>query len=301
MALIQCPECGKEISDAADNCPNCGYPIKQFKGKLKKKSRKIFICAVSVVAVVGIGIAIGGMLIAKNLSGDKMEDGKMQTTEQKGSITSVVGTWILEKTKYSYLTRTDYTDEWYMVFSDDGRFYESDPMGTYLIGHWEDKENRVIVTLDKEGDGNSAVYEKDGDTLVVDLENEQGELVTAYWKWKNSDTAIPETYTKAEKKAAIAMKGLLDILLDPSSIQVHHVYAGTWIGDRSEYLIKLDISAKTKIGGVNRKEYYVKVKGDDTLEKYSFDDDMMPIFEIEWNDSDAVELDKDKVLKLAQQ
>lgn len=27
MALINCPECGKEISDKATNCPNCGMPI----------------------------------------------------------------------------------------------------------------------------------------------------------------------------------------------------------------------------------------------------------------------------------
>lgn len=27
MALINCPECGKEISDKAEFCPNCGYPI----------------------------------------------------------------------------------------------------------------------------------------------------------------------------------------------------------------------------------------------------------------------------------
>lgn len=27
MALIKCPECGKEISDKAASCPNCGYPI----------------------------------------------------------------------------------------------------------------------------------------------------------------------------------------------------------------------------------------------------------------------------------
>lgn len=27
MALIQCPECGKEISSFAKSCPNCGYPI----------------------------------------------------------------------------------------------------------------------------------------------------------------------------------------------------------------------------------------------------------------------------------
>ena len=25
MALIKCPECGKEISDMVRVCPNCGY------------------------------------------------------------------------------------------------------------------------------------------------------------------------------------------------------------------------------------------------------------------------------------
>lgn len=29
MALIKCPECGKEISDNALNCPHCGYPVRQ--------------------------------------------------------------------------------------------------------------------------------------------------------------------------------------------------------------------------------------------------------------------------------
>lgn len=29
MALIKCPECGKEISDKAASCPNCGFPITQ--------------------------------------------------------------------------------------------------------------------------------------------------------------------------------------------------------------------------------------------------------------------------------
>lgn len=29
MALIKCPECGKEISDKAASCPNCGCPIKK--------------------------------------------------------------------------------------------------------------------------------------------------------------------------------------------------------------------------------------------------------------------------------
>lgn len=30
MSLINCPECGKEISDKAGKCPNCGYPIQRI-------------------------------------------------------------------------------------------------------------------------------------------------------------------------------------------------------------------------------------------------------------------------------
>ena len=35
MALIKCKECGKEISDKAEMCPNCGCPI---------ELKKIFAC-----------------------------------------------------------------------------------------------------------------------------------------------------------------------------------------------------------------------------------------------------------------
>lgn len=27
MALISCPECGKQISDVAESCPHCGFPV----------------------------------------------------------------------------------------------------------------------------------------------------------------------------------------------------------------------------------------------------------------------------------
>lgn len=33
MALINCPECGKEISDQAISCPNCGTPINKTEKK----------------------------------------------------------------------------------------------------------------------------------------------------------------------------------------------------------------------------------------------------------------------------
>ena len=31
MALVFCPDCGKEVSDSATNCPNCSYPITKLR------------------------------------------------------------------------------------------------------------------------------------------------------------------------------------------------------------------------------------------------------------------------------
>lgn len=43
MALVKCPECGKEnVSDSAEMCPDCGYGIKTHFEKIKmEKEEKI--------------------------------------------------------------------------------------------------------------------------------------------------------------------------------------------------------------------------------------------------------------------
>ena len=40
MALINCPECSREISDKADVCPNCGFPIADYVEKIKAEQSK---------------------------------------------------------------------------------------------------------------------------------------------------------------------------------------------------------------------------------------------------------------------
>lgn len=37
MALVKCPDCGKEVSDKAGKCPNCGFPIEETKGAFVKE------------------------------------------------------------------------------------------------------------------------------------------------------------------------------------------------------------------------------------------------------------------------
>ncbi|MBN2893516.1 MAG: zinc-ribbon domain-containing protein [Bacteroidales bacterium] len=41
MALINCPECGKEISDKALSCPNCGNPMNQTIDVIQPKNEEL--------------------------------------------------------------------------------------------------------------------------------------------------------------------------------------------------------------------------------------------------------------------
>lgn len=61
MALIKCPECGKEVSENSKTCPNCGFPIKSnfnkekiiegFKFIKSIVNNKIFICLFIVIGL----------------------------------------------------------------------------------------------------------------------------------------------------------------------------------------------------------------------------------------------------------
>ena len=57
--LIKCPDCGKEISDKAENCPSCGYPIskEQTKPIIKEVSEKSVDATSQKTGMSGLGIA----------------------------------------------------------------------------------------------------------------------------------------------------------------------------------------------------------------------------------------------------
>ena len=71
MALIKCTECGKQISDKAESCPNCGYRIEStieekkeipstIKQEAKEIDKKISICyAIVAVLVVLLFVCVG--------------------------------------------------------------------------------------------------------------------------------------------------------------------------------------------------------------------------------------------------
>ena len=62
MALVNCSECGKEISDKAEACPNCGAPMKwtsEFIGRPGSLSRLANIGCLTLV----VGVAVFSLII----------------------------------------------------------------------------------------------------------------------------------------------------------------------------------------------------------------------------------------------
>lgn len=49
MALIPCPDCGKECSNEARRCPNCGRPIQIEITRINRFNFALMLCAVLVL------------------------------------------------------------------------------------------------------------------------------------------------------------------------------------------------------------------------------------------------------------
>ena len=59
MALMQCPECGKEISDQIPACPHCGFPVqKQTDGTGGKNKKKLILPLIIIGSILAIGAVI---------------------------------------------------------------------------------------------------------------------------------------------------------------------------------------------------------------------------------------------------
>lgn len=44
MALIACPECGKQVSELAVACPNCGFGVREYTESITDNRDMSWIC-----------------------------------------------------------------------------------------------------------------------------------------------------------------------------------------------------------------------------------------------------------------
>lgn len=98
MALIKCPECGKQISDKASSCPSCGCPIASQATSIKVRAlsddRKvkymIFLSGGRELARVPIG-AVATINISRPTRITIRESYALMTSGDNGSFNAVPG------------------------------------------------------------------------------------------------------------------------------------------------------------------------------------------------------------------
>ena len=108
MALIKCPECGREVSDRADSCPNCGCPVKKTSpvGTVKIKMP-------SDIVVGWVGLFSSRNATVTDDNGNVLWEGKHGEmakfkVDGKTQITINLGGWANQVTGYVY-PRKKYT------------------------------------------------------------------------------------------------------------------------------------------------------------------------------------------------
>lgn len=52
MALINCPECGTQVSDKAESCPKCSFPINSKTEKIAKREEGCFLQTLNIGCVI---------------------------------------------------------------------------------------------------------------------------------------------------------------------------------------------------------------------------------------------------------
>ncbi|MGE5296326.1 MAG: zinc ribbon domain-containing protein [Solirubrobacterales bacterium] len=68
MAIVNCPECGREISDQAVMCPHCGYPMRGLSGYEYRSERELFgLPLVHIVGGRGFDPVTGRLRVAKGI------------------------------------------------------------------------------------------------------------------------------------------------------------------------------------------------------------------------------------------
>jgi len=68
MALINCPECEREVSDQAMMCPHCGHPIRGLAGYEYRSERELFgLPLVHIIRGGGLDPVTGRLRVAKGI------------------------------------------------------------------------------------------------------------------------------------------------------------------------------------------------------------------------------------------
>lgn len=140
MALIKCPECGKEVSENAESCPSCGNPMPKSNGGAqrpkKKKNVGCFGTIIIFLIFISVAVALGGK--SKEPQSTKKAQGtetNISETEEKKEDLEILSYENLDEGVLRYVTGQvkNNTDKNYSYVQIEIKMYKDDTvLGTAL-------------------------------------------------------------------------------------------------------------------------------------------------------------------------
>ncbi|MDY4027897.1 MAG: zinc ribbon domain-containing protein [Butyrivibrio crossotus] len=177
MALIKCPECGKEVSSSAKSCPNCGHPISPSTEKVvektvvkeKKKRGCLSTILLFIVIIAVIGALASGGKDSKNESNSESSapNQKATVTEAPKEYTPCTVNQMIQDLDDNAMGASDkYKDQYIEVT---GRLGVIDSSGKYITLYPDDEYSLIgVQCYIKNDEQKSAISKmKKNDTVTL--------------------------------------------------------------------------------------------------------------------------------------
>lgn len=255
MSLIKCKECGKEISDQAVACPNCGCPVTKENINIQQpvnKKKKGHGCLTTIVIFCLIIIAIS-VSISKGV-----DSGAGQETETK----SVIGKYI-----------DDLSDE--SAQQIDSVLSNCGIENLKAVEHDEFLDNAHI-----EGETGYRMTNGNIDNIILYLDNEKNVYRINYAGYElYADGEVQATlqdYTVSiddiNKYQILCEEKVKQVLKSPSTAKFPNYTEWGWKKEKNVFTIQGYVDAQNSFGAELRSQFQFIVDTDsDTIQSFIFD------------------------------
>ncbi|MBC8558188.1 zinc ribbon domain-containing protein [Jutongia hominis] len=224
MAMIKCPECGKEISDHAKVCPECGFAIKKKRGKV------ILIVAIAIIVLVIVSTAI--VFIYRN-------------KEKQEKITSI--NEVIQEIGKGNLPSQDAYNQ---IISDYNSLSDTDKTE---IGNWKVVSNLKGIDLEKVNkisEKINKISDSSPFNEIVELKEEVDLLDSNVQQYIDSSKLENlMKLTDIEEAALAACKNIKSVMKNQDSFEVQKVTVKNDLDKKNFYWVLVEYSGTNSFGG----------------------------------------------------
>ena len=221
MALIKCSECGKEISDQAERCPDCGCPI----GKGKKRINKKLLIIPIVIVVVGV---VGGILLYKR---DQIIKRQERINDATKRIESLLKEGIPSQKDYDDIVKL------YEGLPSDEK---KEVKNADQLNKYKDVDLKVVENISRRI---ASVGDATSFSEIIAIENDYKKLTEGEQKLLNiAPIAERKSLTNVEKAALAAAKNVRSLMKSKDSFKLRSVSVKNDLKKMKFYWIKMEYS-----------------------------------------------------------